>query len=181
MSDSDARRQVGAEDGNLVLDLFVLEQRIGALLEVALGPTGVRPAEYAVYSQLRHGPMSPSLLCARLGVTRSTMTGHLAALHRRGDTTREPDPADGRSYRVALTESGRARLEECRPRFRAALRRLEANLQVEAHEARRLLALIDRAADLAIQDLDAPSPGPSSPTARGRSARAAVGRRLDSV
>lgn len=181
VSDSEARRQVGTENGNLVLDLFVLDQRVGALLEVALGPTGVRPAEYAVYSQLRHGPMSPSLLCARLGVSRSTMTGHLAALHRRGDTTREPDPADGRSYRVALTESGRERLEDCRPRFRAALRQLQAHLEVGAPEARRVLALIDRAADLAMRDLAAPASGHPSRAGSRPSGHETPGRRPDSA
>lgn len=154
MSDLHGQRQVGRADGNLFLDLFVLNQRIGTLIEIALAPTGVRPVEYAVYSQLGIGPMAPTLLCERLGVSRSTMTGHLAALRRRGDTAREPDPADRRSHRVALTESGRRRLTECRPRFLDALRRLEASLDVDADEGRRLLALVDRAAEQALRDLD---------------------------
>lgn len=67
MDEPDERtaRQVGAPDGNLVLDLFVLHQRIGALLDDALAGTGVRPAEYAVYSQLGIDAMTPRELTAR--------------------------------------------------------------------------------------------------------------------
>jgi DNA-binding MarR family transcriptional regulator len=100
--------------------------------------------------------MTPSLLCERLGVSRSTMTGILATLQRRGDTERLPDPADRRSYRVALTESGLARLEDCRPRFRTALRRLGRNLDADPEEVRRLLARVDRAAERATSELALP-------------------------
>ena len=87
-------RQVGASDGNVLLDLFVLQQRIGELMEVALAGTGVRPAEYAVYSQLGIAAMTPRELGARLGVTPSTLTGHLTALERRGHARRTPNPDD---------------------------------------------------------------------------------------
>ncbi|EWT01994.1 MarR family transcriptional regulator [Intrasporangium oryzae NRRL B-24470] len=153
MSDETGARQVGAPDGNLVLDLFVLDQRMGALLDAALGPTGVRPAEYAVYSQLGAGPLTPTQLCDRLGVSRSTMTGHLAALQRRGDTERVPDPRDGRSYRVELTASGRERLEACRPHFRAALARLVHHLGGDTTAHREMVRAVDAAAARAIADL----------------------------
>lgn len=44
---------------------FVLHQQIGALLDDALTGTGVRPAEYAVYSQLGIDAMTPRELTAR--------------------------------------------------------------------------------------------------------------------
>jgi DNA-binding MarR family transcriptional regulator len=89
-------RQVGVPDGNLVLDLFVLGQRIGELMELALRGTETRPSEYAVYSQLAIGPMTPRELSARLGLTPSTLTGHLDALARRQHVSRSPNPQDGR-------------------------------------------------------------------------------------
>ena len=66
------QRQVGAPDGNLVLDLFVLQQRIGELMELALAGTGVRPAEYAVYSQLGIAPGAEVLALVRLRGMNST-------------------------------------------------------------------------------------------------------------
>ncbi|HET6167392.1 MAG TPA: MarR family transcriptional regulator [Marmoricola sp.] len=140
-------RQVGLEDGNLVLDLFVLQQRIGALLDEALTGTGVRPAEYAVYSQLGIDAMSPGEITARLGVTPSTLTGHLAAIEARGHLHRETDPGDRRSRRLVLTSTGRRALEDCRQRFKAAVDALYAELQVDPAEARDVLREVDRAAE----------------------------------
>ena len=146
-------RQVGVPDGNLVLDLFVLQQRVGALLETALHGTGVRPAEYAVYSQLGIDAMTPRELTARLGVTPSTLTGHLAAIERRGHLRRDTDPDDRRSRRLVLTAAGRRVLEDCRQRFRGAVRALYAELDVDVDHARATLRDIDRAAARALREL----------------------------
>jgi DNA-binding MarR family transcriptional regulator len=146
-------RQVGAADGNVVLDLFVLQQRIGELMEVALAGTGVRPAEYAVYSQLGIAAMTPRELGARLGVTPSTLTGHLAALERRGHARRTANPADGRSAVVELTDEGRATLTTCRRGFRRILAALEEALPVPPDEVRALLLGIDAAAAATVDAL----------------------------
>ncbi len=44
------RRQLAVADGNLMLDRYVLQQRVGEFMEVALSGTEIRPAEFAVYS-----------------------------------------------------------------------------------------------------------------------------------
>jgi DNA-binding MarR family transcriptional regulator len=139
-------RQVGASDGNVVLDLFVLQQRIGELMEAALAGTGVRPAEYAVYSQLGIAAMTPRELGARLGVTPSTLTGHLAALERREHARRTTNPADRRSAVVELTRDGRATLVACRRGFRRMLSALESRLPDPVDEVRGMLLRIDAAA-----------------------------------
>lgn len=139
-------RQVGARDGNVVLDLFVLQQRIGELMELALAGTGVRPAEYAVYSQLGIAAMTPRELGARLGVTPSTLTGHLAALERRGHARRTPNPDDGRSARLELTAEGRTTLAAGRLGFRRMLRALEVELPLPNAEVRAVLQEVDAAA-----------------------------------
>ena len=146
-------RQVGAADGNVVLDLFVLQQRIGELMESALDGTGVRPAEYAVYSQLGIAAMTPRDLGARLGVTPSTLTGHLAALERRGHVQRTANPADGRSSVIELTAEGRATLTTCRLGFRRMLAALEEALPLPADTVRATLVQVDAAAASAIRTL----------------------------
>lgn len=146
-------RQVGVADGNVVLDLFVLQQRIGELMEAALAGTGVRPAEYAVYSQLGIAAMTPRDLGARLGVTPSTLTGHLAALERREHVRRTANPADGRSTLVELTPSGRATLTTCRRGFRRMLAALETALPVPADEVRATLVRVDAAAAATVATL----------------------------
>ena len=151
------QRQVGAPDGNVVLDLFVLQQRIGELMELALAGTGVRPAEYAVYSQLGIAPMTPRELCSRLGVTPSTLTGHAEALARREHVTRVRDPHDGRSHRLELTPEGRRVLSECRRGFRRMLTRLTDALPVPHDEVRRTLAMLDGTAASVVEELGGPS------------------------
>jgi DNA-binding MarR family transcriptional regulator len=146
-ADDRSARQVGVADGNVILDLFVLHQRIGALLDKALDGTGVRPAEFAVYSQLGIDTMTPRELTARLGVTASTLTGHLAAIERRGDIRRLTDTQDRRSHRLRLTDSGQRRLARCRERFRLALTSLEAEIGVDVNAVRHHLREVDRAAD----------------------------------
>jgi DNA-binding MarR family transcriptional regulator len=148
-------RQLAVAEGNLVLDLFVLQQRVGELMEVALSGTGVRPAEYAVYSQLGTASLTPREISLRLGLTASTLSGILGAIGRRGDVRRRDNPDDGRSYRVELTPAGRARLRTCRTAFRAALRELESALPRPAEELRAGLAAIDEATARAITALRA--------------------------
>ena len=139
-------RQVGQPGGNVVLDVFVLNQRIGTLLESALAGHGITPSEYAVYSQLDVAPMTPSELSRRLGVKASTLSGHLNALQRRGHTDRVVDPNDRRSYRLELTTEGRQLLKQCQPLFRRAVQRLNRRLDLDVADVRAVLAAIDEAA-----------------------------------
>lgn len=147
MSEPDlSERRIGGADGNVVLDLFVLHQRIGDLMAAALAGTGVRPAEYAVYSQLDGDPVTARALTARLGVTPSTLTGHLAAIERRGHLARSANPADGRSALLSLTPAGGAVREECRHRFAAMLRAFESALGPATDDVRALLLHLDETA-----------------------------------
>lgn len=150
---SDIGRLVGATDGNILLDLFVVEQRVGELLDAALTGTGVRAAEYAVFSQLGTDALTPGNLGARLGTTKSTLTGHLAALERRGHLRRRPHPEDGRSHLLELTAGGRRTLEECRTRFAATLAVFESELRHAPTTARAILLDVDKALARAIERL----------------------------
>ena len=65
---------------SLSFDVFAVSQRLGAYLDRALAGTGIRPAEYAVYSlMLEAGPRTPSELAAMLGMPPSTLSTYLAA------------------------------------------------------------------------------------------------------
>ena len=149
------RRQLAVADGNLMLDLYVLQQRVGEFMEVALSGTEVRPAEFAVYSQLGLRPMTPREISLRLGVTASTLSGLLAAMERRTDIRRTKNPDDGRSYRIELTTAGKARLRRCRTAFQKALGELDAALPQEAEALRQSLLVIDEATREAITRLRA--------------------------
>jgi DNA-binding MarR family transcriptional regulator len=114
--------------GNLALDLFVLSQHLGAMLETAFTGTGVTPAQYAVYSQLGERAMTPRGVGATLGLAPATVSNYLTAMERRGHLVRTPSHIDRRSHTVALTRDGIAKWQECRERMRMAVRRLDARI-----------------------------------------------------
>src|SRR5947209_5398031 len=96
---------------NTVRTADLLIDRIGSLLR----PLRVSPAGGLVLGLLRdHGPMSPSALGDRLIVTRSTVTGVLDSLERRGLVRRTPHPEDRRSVVVEITGEGLRVLAEVR-------------------------------------------------------------------
>jgi DNA-binding MarR family transcriptional regulator len=145
---------------SLPFDIFMVSQRLGTYLDRALEETGVRPAEYAVYSlMLEAGPRTPSELAAMLGMPLSTLSTYITAMLGRGDARRIPNPTDGRSVRVVLTDRGRGVVRRVNPPFTQALVALEANLDRPVAEVRAVvLEIID-----AIERADADRPTETAP------------------
>ncbi|MGR2660674.1 MarR family winged helix-turn-helix transcriptional regulator [Chromobacterium haemolyticum] len=72
----------------------------------------------------RNGPLTPSAIADYLGVTRSTVTGQLDWLERRGLLQRQLRDEDRRSLELSLTEAGRELLRQALPGFWRACQRL---------------------------------------------------------
>lgn len=141
---------------SLSFDVFAVSQRLGAYLDRALEGTGIRPAEYAVYSlMLEAGPRTPSELAAMLGVPPSTLSTYLSTMLARGDARRIPNPSDGRSVRVVLTDRGRAVVRRVNPAFTRAHVALEASLDRPGDDIRAVLVGLGEAIDRATTRLDA--------------------------
>lgn len=73
-------------------------------------------------------PLQPSTIAARLMVTRGTLTGILDSLERGGYIDRRQQGGDGRTRVVTLTDSGRRKVVELRPRVHQAERHLVGGL-----------------------------------------------------
>jgi len=153
---------------SLSFDVFAVNQRLGAYLDRALAGTGIRPAEYAVYSlMLEAGPRTPSELATMLGMPPSTLSTYLGGMLNRGDARRIPNPADGRSVRVVLTDRGRAVVRRVNPPFSDAQRALEASLNRPVEEVRATLLEIGEAierADRALANAPRPATGVTRPS-----------------
>ena len=135
---------------SLPFDIFALSQRLGTYLDRALEGTGVRPSEYAVYSlMLEAGPRTPSELAGMLGMPLSTLSTYVGAMLARGDARRIPNPTDGRSVRLVLTDRGRGVVRTVNPAFRDALVALEAGLERPVADVRAVLLEIHDAIDRA--------------------------------
>jgi DNA-binding MarR family transcriptional regulator len=153
---------------SLPFEVYALATRLGAYLDVALAETGIRPAEYALYSlMLEAGPRTPTELAAALGVPPSTLSTYLSALIARGDAHRVPHPTDGRSVRVVLTDQGRGVVRRVNPAFTRADRAITANLDRPEPEVREALAAIAGAIERAARDLH-PTEAPWRPEAPSR-------------
>jgi DNA-binding MarR family transcriptional regulator len=118
-------------------------RRLRQQAEVGLPPALVG----ALGTVRRHGPLTPSELAELEGIKRPTATVMIARMEQQDLVTRERDPDDGRSCRVAITPQGRALLASVRGRKNAYLARgLE---KLDADE----LATLDRALELLEQML----------------------------
>ncbi len=109
----------------------------------AFAAHGLEPWEFDVLAALRREgepyALSPGRLLQVTLVTSGTMTNRIDRLEAKGLVEREPDPDDGRSVRVLLTDAGRTRVDD-------------ALTDLLAHERRILAALApadrDKLADL---------------------------------
>jgi MarR family transcriptional regulator, organic hydroperoxide resistance regulator len=91
-------------------------------LSTALAGENLTPAEINALANLTAGGvLSIRELSERSGTRATTLTGVLDRLENRGYLTRELDPADRRSFRLPLTQAGRA----VATRVRGAIAELE--------------------------------------------------------
>src|SRR5579859_776521 len=125
-------------DTHLFLDVVMASQHAYLLAadEIRAAGTSPRLAALVVHIGIRE-PVTPGDLAEELGITATTMRDQLQDLVDAGEIERQPNPADGRSYFVALTPQGRARAQLVERAFERARARLGERL--DAEEAERVL------------------------------------------
>ncbi|MDQ1048550.1 MarR family winged helix-turn-helix transcriptional regulator [Streptomyces sp. V4I2] len=134
---------------------LALERELTVLLRRARANQGemareVHPdLESAAYGLLVRldecGPQRATELAAYIGVGKATMSRQLRALEDLGLVTREPDPADGRAWLVALTQEGHDRVRRVREARRARYAGRLADWDTrEVGELARLLQQLNR-------------------------------------
>lgn len=94
---------------------------------------------------VEHGPLRVSEVAEQLFLDLSTVSRQVAHLRQKGLVASTPDPADGRSQRVAITPDG---IEELRTQRRAVVDRLVQRLggwdDTEIDDLTRLLEKLSR-------------------------------------
>lgn len=103
---------------------------LGPPVEAVLARHGLGAGEFDVLTALRRAgvPCKPSQLSDQLMMSRAGMTSRLDRLERAGWIERHLDPADRRSLRITLTESGREVIDATLTEHAATLARLIAPL-----------------------------------------------------
>jgi DNA-binding MarR family transcriptional regulator len=115
--------------GNVLLQIFVVDQLGAALLERAFAGRRLSPGEFALASVIRaFAPVTPTELSSFLGIPPTTLSSRLARLEERRLVRRRRNPHDGRSSLVEVTALGRRRVEALFPAFGRALQAIRDEL-----------------------------------------------------
>ncbi len=140
---------------NLLFDVWLLSRALTSVLDDALAPAGLTADEFAVYSVLTSGPMTPTDLASWMSAPLTTVSSYVKRFEARGHVTRQANEADGRSYRLALTESGLQAHRRAGACFLPVLASVEGVLGLAVDDVRAAVA----AARGAVTEAAAP-PGP---------------------
>jgi DNA-binding MarR family transcriptional regulator len=141
---------------SMLFDVFVLNQRLRALLGKALSASELRSDEYAVYSVLfEHGSLTPTQMAGLMAMPVTTTLDYVRAMEARGHVTRTRNPADGRSYVLALTTEGYGAHRRTNAAWNVAVARLEGALGRPVAEVREALHALDDAAAAALAQFEA--------------------------
>jgi DNA-binding MarR family transcriptional regulator len=131
---------------NVILRVFVLGQLVGAQLEPAIAPSGLRPSEFAVESVIRaFQPLSPTRLATQLGMPPTTLSAQLRRAVERGHVRRAPHPSDGRSHLLELTAEGEAAVRLGIAGLEASLAAIDGELARPRAEIEEAFAELERA------------------------------------
>ncbi len=143
----------GPAKGSLLYDVFVLSRTVGELLTDGLADAPLAANEYAVYSfVLENDRATPTEMRNALGMPMQTASDWVALLRRRGHATTVPNPDDGRSFLISLTEDGRRAHRETRWYFNRTNEAFLKRLATPEVEMREHLTEIIAAADAAWKD-----------------------------
>jgi DNA-binding MarR family transcriptional regulator len=130
---------------NVLLQMFRTVQIVRELVTRTVEGTGIRSDEWAVLSTIGYlKRVSPTELAARLRVPPTTVSRYVAGLVDAGLAVRLPNPDDGRSYLLELTDDGRAVVTTVGPKFRELLHRLREHAALD--EIENALVELERAA-----------------------------------
>jgi DNA-binding MarR family transcriptional regulator len=145
--------------GHLRLTVARLARRLRQEAGSGLGPTLT-----AALATVDHwGPLSPSQLAERERIQRPSATRIVDRLVSEGYVVRRPDPEDGRSCRVEITDAGHAHLDEARSRKAAFL---AERITALAPEQRALLGQAAHILDGLLADPSPPEDGAEAGGAR---------------
>ena len=166
-------------DRRLFLDLFRLSQLTGAVVERQLRELGVPAYLFGLLSQIhRLAPVTPSAISQAMGMASTTLRDNIQRLVDRGLVRRTPNPSDGRSYLLELTDKGEVLVRAADPALLEAYLALERRLPRARSEYEARLAELDAALTAMLGDATWDAPHGGSSEGKDRADRAGRRRRV---
>lgn len=142
-------------DLSILFDLFAASQRMKRLLTAAMAESPLGPEEYAAYSVVfERGPLTPTDMAKELGLPVTTVLDSLRAMSSRGHVKRQPNPADGRSYLVALTPAGLEAQRAAGTEFAKAMAPLAERVGEAMADMREALARLSKGMEDVLEGLN---------------------------
>lgn len=133
---------------NVLFETWLTSRAATGLLDAALTSSGLTADEFGVYSVLTSAEsMTPSELAHWVSAPATTVSSYIKRLEQRGHLQRARNPADGRSYVVALTPAGRQAHRAAGEAFLPVLERVTDALGPREQSIRRSLALLRTSLD----------------------------------
>ncbi|HEX6195263.1 MAG TPA: MarR family winged helix-turn-helix transcriptional regulator [Jiangellaceae bacterium] len=139
---------------SLLFQIFRTNQLNARLVSQALEPTGLRGDDYAVYSYLLHGPMTLTQLADGTGMPLTTVAGYVKRFEARGHIIKEPNPADGRSHLLSLTDACREWILDAAVIFTKTVSHLHTVMQSQGVDVNELVGQLQHLQQLLEQALD---------------------------
>jgi DNA-binding MarR family transcriptional regulator len=164
-------------DRRIFLDLFRLSQLTGAVVDRHLGELGIPAYLFGLLSQIRRlAPVTPSAISQSTGIATTTLRDNIQRLVDRDLVRRTPNPNDGRSYLIELTDKGELLARAADPALQEAYLALERRLPHPSADYQARLDELDKAltailADPAWNAARSGSPGSKDRADRRRSRR----------
>lgn len=95
--------------GNVLFDVWLVSRAATAVIDDAVAAAGLDADEFAIYSVLASSDqVTPTELAHWMAAPPTTVSSYVKRFVARGHVERVPHPDDGRSYRLRLTDEGRA-------------------------------------------------------------------------
>lgn len=134
-----------APESNVLFDTWLASRATVALLDGALAKSGLNADEFAIYSILAVGAdLTPTELAQWMSAPATTVSSYIRRFERRGHVQRVPNPDDGRSYRLALTEAGAAAHRRAARLFAPVLDEVSTRLGGDVSDTQRRLQRLHR-------------------------------------
>jgi DNA-binding MarR family transcriptional regulator len=166
-------------DRRLFLDLFRLSQLTGAVVDRQLGQHGIPAYLFGLLSQIhRLTPVTPSAISQATGMATTTLRDNIQRLVDRDLIRRMPNPSDGRSYLIELTDGGERLIAAADPALLEAYLALEGRLPRTRAEYEQRLGELDAAFAAMLADPTWNAVGDASPRGKDRPGRARRRRRV---
>ena len=130
---------------NVLFDVWLVSRAATAVIDAAVHAAGLTADEFAVYSVLRAGPLTPTELAEWMTAPLTTVSSYVKRFETRGHVARTANPDDGRSYQLSLTTAGARAHQDAGARFLPILESVQTALGRSSPAVQRALKALRRA------------------------------------